>query len=190
MPWPFDRPRCRYLAQTHAALHALARAARRDDVDQCRAGGSARCRPALLDVGPSPSDQGCGGRARKCSASSCECGDQEGAVPRGRAKIGRGSNKVRPFFGHDYHFHVRLVCPPGERLLSRCGICGVAGRWLRPRIARLLVFAWHPASAPAAWSGAAAPGADAGRSARGHPHRVPLPRRVARKAGFSHLSSG
>jgi penicillin-insensitive murein DD-endopeptidase len=23
-------------------------------------------------------------------------------------------NKVRPFFGHDYHFHVRLVCPPGE----------------------------------------------------------------------------
>lgn len=23
-------------------------------------------------------------------------------------------NKVRPFYGHDYHFHVRLVCPPGE----------------------------------------------------------------------------
>jgi penicillin-insensitive murein endopeptidase len=23
-------------------------------------------------------------------------------------------NKVRPFFGHDYHFHVRLVCPPGN----------------------------------------------------------------------------
>jgi penicillin-insensitive murein DD-endopeptidase len=23
-------------------------------------------------------------------------------------------HKVRPFFGHDYHFHVRLVCPPGE----------------------------------------------------------------------------
>jgi penicillin-insensitive murein DD-endopeptidase len=22
-------------------------------------------------------------------------------------------HKVRPFFGHDYHFHVRLVCPPG-----------------------------------------------------------------------------
>jgi penicillin-insensitive murein DD-endopeptidase len=23
-------------------------------------------------------------------------------------------NKVRPFYGHDYHFHVRLVCPPGN----------------------------------------------------------------------------
>lgn len=23
-------------------------------------------------------------------------------------------HKVRPFYGHDYHFHVRLVCPPGE----------------------------------------------------------------------------
>ncbi|MGO9133539.1 MAG: penicillin-insensitive murein endopeptidase [Methylovirgula sp.] len=23
-------------------------------------------------------------------------------------------NKVRPFFGHDYHFHVRLACPRGE----------------------------------------------------------------------------
>jgi penicillin-insensitive murein endopeptidase len=23
-------------------------------------------------------------------------------------------NKVRPYYGHDYHFHVRLVCPPGE----------------------------------------------------------------------------
>jgi len=23
-------------------------------------------------------------------------------------------NKVRPFYGHDYHFHVRLVCPDGE----------------------------------------------------------------------------
>lgn len=22
--------------------------------------------------------------------------------------------KVRPYFGHDYHFHVRLVCPKGE----------------------------------------------------------------------------
>lgn len=23
-------------------------------------------------------------------------------------------NKVRPYYGHDYHFHVRLACPPGE----------------------------------------------------------------------------
>ena len=25
-------------------------------------------------------------------------------------------NKVRPWWGHDAHFHVRLACPPGERL--------------------------------------------------------------------------
>ena len=48
-----DRPRRRYLAEADAALHAVARAARRDDVDQCRARGSARCRSALLDAGPS-----------------------------------------------------------------------------------------------------------------------------------------
>jgi len=23
-------------------------------------------------------------------------------------------NTVRPYWGHDYHFHVRLVCPPGQ----------------------------------------------------------------------------
>ena len=23
--------------------------------------------------------------------------------------------KVRPMYGHDYHFHIRLLCPPGER---------------------------------------------------------------------------
>ena len=23
-------------------------------------------------------------------------------------------NKVRPFWGHNYHFHIRIVCPAGE----------------------------------------------------------------------------
>jgi penicillin-insensitive murein endopeptidase len=23
-------------------------------------------------------------------------------------------NKVRPMYGHNYHFHIRLFCPPGE----------------------------------------------------------------------------
>jgi penicillin-insensitive murein endopeptidase len=23
-------------------------------------------------------------------------------------------NKVRPYYGHDYHFHVRLTCPRGQ----------------------------------------------------------------------------
>ena len=24
-------------------------------------------------------------------------------------------DKVRPMYGHDYHFHIRLACPPGEQ---------------------------------------------------------------------------
>lgn len=27
--------------------------------------------------------------------------------------------KVRPMFGHDYHFHIRLACPPGETACQR-----------------------------------------------------------------------
>jgi penicillin-insensitive murein DD-endopeptidase len=28
-------------------------------------------------------------------------------------------DKVRPIYGHDYHFHVRLACPPGETACER-----------------------------------------------------------------------
>ena len=36
--------------------------------------------------------------------------DQEGAVPRRRQRP-RWLHKVRPWWGHDYHFHVRISCP-------------------------------------------------------------------------------
>ncbi|PNG27997.1 penicillin-insensitive murein endopeptidase [Methylocella silvestris] len=33
-----------------------------------------------------------------------------------REAVGNRSwlTKVRPYYGHDYHFHIRLACPPGE----------------------------------------------------------------------------
>jgi penicillin-insensitive murein DD-endopeptidase len=46
--------------------------------------------------------------------------------------------KVRPFWGHDHHFHIRLACPAGNR---RCkpqeplppgDACDEAARWLSP----------------------------------------------------------
>ena len=42
-------------------------------------------------------------------------------------------SKIRPMYGHDYHFHIRIKCPPGStecesqpaaggrRRLQRCG---------------------------------------------------------------------
>ena len=40
------------------------------------------------------------------------------AIKRAICRDARGDrgwlSKVRPMFGHDYHFHVRLFCPPGE----------------------------------------------------------------------------
>ena len=43
-------------------------------------------------------------------------GHQEGAVPAGaasRARTRAWLGKVRPWWNHHYHFHVRLACPPG-----------------------------------------------------------------------------
>jgi penicillin-insensitive murein endopeptidase len=30
-------------------------------------------------------------------------------------------SKVRPYYGHDYHFHVRLACPQGDSASSKAG---------------------------------------------------------------------
>ena len=50
-----------------------------------------------------------GGRGR---AHLRQCGDQEGLCERHAGEP--WMNKVRPYWGHNYHFHVRIVCPPGE----------------------------------------------------------------------------
>ena len=47
-------------------------------------------------------------------------------------------DKVRPIYGHDYHFHIRLACPPGEAACEHAG-AAAGERWLRQG-ARLLVL--------------------------------------------------
>ena len=46
---------------------------------------------------------------------------------------------VRPYYGHDYHFHIRLDCPADQSGMPRTG-SRPAGRGLRRRLARLLVL--------------------------------------------------
>ncbi|WP_414476180.1 penicillin-insensitive murein endopeptidase [Microvirga sp. M2] len=50
-------------------------------------------------------------------------------------------NKIRPMFGHDYHFHIRIACPPGD---GRCqgqepppagdGCGAELARWFTPQM--------------------------------------------------------
>ena len=47
--------------------------------------------------------------------------------------------KIRPFWGHDYHFHVRIGCQPGSLQLQATG-ADAAGRRLR-QVACLVVHA-------------------------------------------------
>ena len=49
--------------------------------------------------------------------------------------------KVRPYYGHNYHFHVRLSCPPGTSLQG--AVAAAARRRLRQG-PRLLVLARSP----------------------------------------------
>ncbi len=53
--------------------------------------------------------------------------------------------KVRPMYGHNYHFHVRMRCPKRRQRLPRSG-AGARRRRLRQRLAGLLVPAFRAAS--------------------------------------------
>ena len=68
-------------------------------------------------------------------------------------------SKVRPFWGHDYHFHIRISCPAGSK---QCEPQPAAkrGRRLRAFRSRLLVQGFGAASEAA--EGAAKPWDDAG----------------------------
>ncbi len=61
--------------------------------------------------------------------------------------------KIRPWWGHDYHFHVRLLCPPGQSRMPRSGAAS-GGRRLRQG-ARLVVHSRGAPSAALAWEAAA-----------------------------------
>ena len=80
---PSGRARCRHLAHADAEDAADARGARGDVGDQRGRRGQEGRRSEDLDAGPFRADQG-GGRGPEGRAHLRQCGDQEGAVPRGR----------------------------------------------------------------------------------------------------------
>ena len=82
-------------------------------------------------------------------------------------------SKVRPYWGHDYHFHVRLYCPPRQRVLQAAS-AAAARRRLRQG-AELVV---HRCGAPPE---ALASAREAGETEAGNHHGCPttrLPRGV------------
>ena len=83
------------------------------------------------------------------------------------AKGDRGwLSKVRPMYGHDYHFHIRIKCPPGS---GECESQPDAdrGRRLQRRRSRLLVQGFGAAPEAAEDAAEAEAADDAGAIAGG-----------------------
>jgi len=68
--------------------------------------------PKGLYAGPSHGDP-CRRAGAGRAAHLRQRRDQEGAVPRSQGRP-HWLSKVRPMYGHDYHFHIRMKCPPGS----------------------------------------------------------------------------
>ena len=112
---PSGRPRRRHLAHAHAQPPPHREGAR-GPVGHLDAGGRQGVgRSRSLEAEPRAPDQA----RRLLQAGGAHLrapGHQEGAV-RGHRQGQRsraGCHKVRPMWGHHYHFHVRIVCPPGS----------------------------------------------------------------------------
>ena len=80
----------------------------------------------------------------------------------------RWLSKVRPMYGHDYHFHIRIKCPPGAAS-AKASPTAAAGEGCSACRSRLLVqgFDHSPEAADQAAEAAAAD--DAGAIAGGLP---------------------
>ena len=74
--------------------------------------------------------------------------------------------KIRPWWGHDYHFHIRMRCPPGQPPMRGAAIA-VGGRRLQAGRSRLLVLGLGPASKTAAHTAEAEATDDAGAATCG-----------------------
>ena len=85
-------------------------------------------------------------------------------------------SKVRPMYGHDYHFHIRIKCPPGSgECESQTG--ADRGRGLQRRRSRLLVQGFGAAPEAAESAAEAEAADDAGAIAR-RPAKRCWPRRT------------
>jgi penicillin-insensitive murein endopeptidase len=107
-----DRPRRRHLADADAATARLSRARARGNVGhQCGAPRLARRRPEVWTRGISPSSAAAQGPA-------CERIFVNAAIKKALCREAGGDrswlSKVRPMYGHNYHFHIRMACPGGD----------------------------------------------------------------------------
>ena len=106
------RPRRRRLADADARPHADARGAGGDVRGQYGDRGRALGRPGALDAGVRRRSSRRPRKSPRSSASS--------STPRSRRRCARPHkgepwmNKVRAYWGHNYHFHIRIECPAGE----------------------------------------------------------------------------
>ncbi len=109
-----DRARRRHLADADAQPHAArATSARRCRPSTMVAARPARHRPKSVDPETSLRDPCCRGGARG-GAYLRQRRDQKGVMPRKPPATAAWLSKVRPMYGHDYHFHVRIKCPAGN----------------------------------------------------------------------------
>ena len=156
-----DRPRRRRVADADARPSARPRRARRDVGRRHGAARRPGGRPARIGASGRPGSSRRRPRSPRSSASS--------STRRSRRRLcetHKGEawmNKVRPYWGHNYHFHIRIACPAGETDVPAAGP-GSARRRLR-QVARLVVHRRGAASR----AGQAQAAADAVATAAGMP---------------------
>ena len=123
-------------------------------------------RSVRLDAGPRRHHQGRRRRSRRSSASSSMRRSRRRSAAK-PATTAPGCTRCGPYYGHNYHFHVRIKCPAGN---ADCKAQDPvpAGERLRQGT-RPLVQRRDPASQAVADSAAAATADQDGRTAAGLP---------------------
>ncbi len=113
---PSSGPRRRYLADADAEPAVLARGTRGNLGGHDGAAGSARYRSQHLDAVASIGDPRRRAGTAGWSASSSTPRSRRRCAALCREAKGDRSwlSKVRPMYGHDYHFHIRMKCPAGS----------------------------------------------------------------------------
>ena len=107
---PSGRPRCRYLADADARPRADPARARGNVGDHDGGRRTARTSTRTSGRRRMPRSSRRPPRTRSSSASSSTRRSRRRSAAR-PARIEAGCCKVRPDYGHDYHFHVRMRCP-------------------------------------------------------------------------------
>ena len=106
-------PRCRHLADADAEPDIVAQRARGNVCGHDGAPRPARHRSERLDAEPSDLDP----RDARAGAERNSAIFVNAAIKKALCREAKGDrswlSKIRPMYGHDYHFHIRIKCPAG-----------------------------------------------------------------------------